>query len=404
MPVNLEPPEHLDAIAGVRLGATSLGVRKPPRDDLTLIAIPEGAAVAATFTRNAFCAAPVIVAREHLAQKMPRYLVVNAGNANAGTGERGMEAARRVCALVAAAGGCAREEVLPFSTGVVGEVLDTRPFEAAVPRAVSELNPNRWLEAGRSIMTTDIVAKGFSCGFEAGGRKHTVTGIAKGSGMIRPDMATMLAFVATDAAVAPPILRAMLNEAVDESFNCITVDGDTSTNDACVLVASGEGATIDGSQAADVDALRQAVIRVCTFLAHAIVRDGEGATKFVEVRVTGGASREECRQVGYTVAHSPLVKTAMSASDANWGRILAAVGRAGVRDLDIGAIRMSLGEALIVEHGARAAGYTEEQGAAVMAQPEITVHIELGRGDADARVWTCDLSHGYVTINAEYRT
>ena len=282
--------------------------------------------------------------------------------------------------------------------------MDTRPFEAAITRAVAELEPDAWLQASRSIMTTDTVAKGLSCSFEAGGRRHVVTGIAKGSGMICPDMATMLAFLATDAAVAPPVLRAVLSEAVDESFNCITVDGDTSTNDACVLVASGNGTTIDGSDAGDVAALRAAVVRVCTFLAHAIVRDGEGATKFIQVCVTGGASREECRQVGYTVAHSPLVKTAMSASDANWGRILAAVGRAGVSDLDIDAVRMSLGNALIVEHGARAAGYTEEQGAAVMAQPEITVHIELGRGDAEARVWTCDLSHGYVTINAEYRT
>ena len=404
MPVNLDPPSHLDAVAGIRVSAASLKVRSTPRNDLAILAIPEGGSVAATFTRNAFCAAPVVVAREHLAEASPRYLVINAGNANAGAGEPGMAAARRVCDLVAEAAGCEPRQILPFSTGVVGEVLDTVPFEAAVPGALSALSEDAWLDFAGAIITTDIVTKGVSRQFTAGGRVHTVTGVAKGSGMICPDMATMLAFVATDAGVETALLGQILREAVDESFNCITVDGDTSTNDACVLVASGAGNAISADSSQDLDALREAVTEVCLGLAHAVVRDGEGATKFIRVRVSGGADREECRQVGYTVAHSPLVKTAMSASDANWGRILAAVGRAGVTDLDVDIIRMSLGDAVIVENGGRAAGYTEEQGAAVMARAEIEVHIELGRGNAEASVWTCDLSHGYVTINADYRT
>ena len=377
MPVNLSAPERLESVPGVRAGAVSLGVRKVARDDLAVLTLDAGATAAATFTRNAFCAAPVHVARRHLAAAAPRVLVINAGNANAGTGAPGMAAAERVCDLVAQAAGCRREEVLPFSTGVVGEVLDTAPFEAAVPRALAAAAEDGWLAAGRAIMTTDIVAKGVSRHFDAGGRRHTVTGIAKGSGMIRPDMATMLAFLAT---------------------------GDTSTNDACVLVASGAGAAIDDPHGADATALADAVTAVCTTLAQAIVRDGEGATKFITVRVQGGRDDAECRQVAYTVAHSPLVKTAMYASDANWGRILAAVGRAGVPDLDVEPIRMHLGDVLIVENGARAPGYREEQGAAVMAGDEILVRIDLGRGAAAAEVWTCDLSHEYVTINGEYRT
>ncbi len=404
MPVNLVPPERLDPVPGVRVGATSLGVRKTPRDDLTVLALPEGAAVAATFTRNAFCAAPVALARAHLAAAPPRYLVINAGNANAGTGVAGMQAAERVCALLASAGGCAANQVLPFSTGVVGEVLDTAPFERALPAALATLTEDGWLKAAHAIMTTDIVAKGVSRSFHVDGRSHTITGIAKGSGMIRPDMATMLAFIATDAKAEPALLQQILSDAVDASFNCITVDGDTSTNDSCVLVASGTGAAVDGPGSPGAAALAQAVAEVCACLAQAVVRDGEGATKFISIEVSGGASVAECRQVAYTVAHSPLVKTAMFASDANWGRILAAVGRAGVPDLDIGAIRMHLGDALIVEGGGRAPGYREEQGAAVMGEPEITVRIELGRGTAAATVWTCDLSHDYVTINAEYRT
>lgn len=404
MPVNLSAPEHLAPVPGIRVAATSLGVRKVARDDLTVFEIPAGAAVAATFTRNAFCAAPVTLAREHLRAHVPRYLVINAGNANAGTGAAGMSAARRVCALVAAAGGCAPEQVLPFSTGVVGEVLNTGPFEAAVPQAMRALDHDAWLRAGHAIMTTDIVCKGVSRSFEMNGRTHTITGIAKGSGMICPDMATMLCFIATDAPVDGALLQQVLSDAVDVSFNCITVDGDTSTNDACVLIATGTEARLIDANSTGVQALRAAVTEVCTWLAHAVVRDGEGATKFISVEVCGGADVPECRQVAYTVAHSPLVKTAMFASDANWGRILAAVGRAGVANLDIDAIRMHLGDVLIVEHGGRAASYREELGAAVMAEPEIHVRIELGRGDARACVWTCDLSHEYVSINADYRS
>jgi glutamate N-acetyltransferase/amino-acid N-acetyltransferase len=404
MPVNLESPERLEPVAGIRVGTTALGVRSEPRDDLTLFEIAPGAALAATFTRNAFRAAPVTLALEHRAQGTPRYLVINAGNANAGTGAPGLQAARRVCDLVARAGGCEPEQVLPFSTGVVGEILDPDPFEAALPRALGALSEGGWLAASRAIMTTDIVAKGVSRGFRAGGREHTITGIVKGSGMICPDMATMLAFVATDAGVAPALLDEVLADAVDESFNCITVDGDTSTNDACVLVASGAGVRIDDPAGDDAAALRGAVNEVCTLLAQAVVRDGEGASKFITVEVAGGRDSAECRQIAYTVAHSPLVKTAMFASDANWGRILAAVGRAGVAGLDIDRVRMHLGDVLIVENGARASSYREELGAAVMARDEIEVRIALGRGEATARVWTCDLSHDYVTINAEYRT
>jgi glutamate N-acetyltransferase/amino-acid N-acetyltransferase len=402
--VDLSAPARLDPVAGVAVGSVSLGVREAPRDDLTLLLLAPGTAAAATFTRNAFCAAPVTLARRHLACAAPRCLVINAGNANAGTGAAGLRAAERVCELVADAGGCEREEVLPFSTGVVGELLDTGPFEAAVPRAVASASEDGWLAAAHAIMTTDTVAKGVSRRFESDGRSHVVTGIAKGSGMIRPDMATMLAFIATDAGVAPDLLQRILDDAVQRSFNCITVDGDTSTNDACVLLATGAGARIDDAGAAGALALRDAVNDVCTWLAQAIVRDGEGASKFITVRVEQGRDVAECRQVAYTVAHSPLVKTAMYASDANWGRILAAVGRAGLPALDIDAVRMHLGDVLIVERGGRAAAYREEQGAAVMAAPEILVRIELGRGDAAAEVWTCDLSHDYVTINAEYRT
>ena len=404
MPVNLIAPDQLAPVPGIRIGATSLGVRKVARDDLTVFEIPAGAAVAASFTRNAFCAAPVTLAREHLARAVPRYLVVNAGNANAGTGSAGMQAARRVCELIAHAGDCSPEQVLPFSTGVVGEILDTGPFESAVPRVMACLASDAWLRAGHAIMTTDIVCKGCTRSFEVAGRTHTITGIAKGSGMIRPDMATMLSFIATDVSIEATLLQRILSEAVDASFNCITVDGDTSTNDACVLVATGVDASIEDPSGAAAAALRAAVIEVCTWLAQAVVRDGEGATKFITVEVSGGADVSECRQVAYTVAHSPLVKTAMFASDANWGRILAAVGRAGVADLRIDAVRMHLGDVLIVEHGGRAASYREELGAEVMARSEIDVRIDLGRGDARARVWTCDLSHEYVSINADYRS
>ena len=404
MPVNLVAPQSLKSVRGLRVGAVSLGVRTKVRDDLVIFELAPGAASAATFTRNAFCAAPVHVSREHLAAASARYLVVNAGNANAGTGDAGMRAARRVCDRVAAAGGCQSNEVLPFSTGVVGEVLNTVPFDAAVPLAIARLSEDGWMQACAAIMTTDIVAKGVSRSYHINGREHVITGIAKGSGMICPNMATMLAFVATDACVAPQLLQQLLNDAVDASFNCITVDGDTSTNDSCVLVATGAGKPISAAAADGVDALRRALNDVCTFLAQAVVRDGEGATKFITVEVAGGRNRQECRDVGYTIAHSPLVKTAMFASDANWGRILAAVGRSPVAQLDTGLINMYLGDVMIVERGSRASSYREEDGARVMARDEITIRIELCRGSAEATIWTCDFSHEYVSINADYRS
>ena len=353
----------------------------------------------------AFCAAPVTVAREHLARVPPRYLLVNAGNANAGTGGRGIEDAKRCCAIVAGATGAAAESVLPFSTGVIGEPLPVERFEHAVPIAAGRLREEGWLAAAAAIATTDVVPKGVSRSVDVGGRRAVVTGIAKGSGMIRPDMATMLAFVATDAAVAPDALRSMTRDAVEASFNRITVDGDTSTNDACVLAATGAlGNPPVEAGTPEFSALAGAVGDVMRRLAHAIVRDGEGATKFVTVEVAEGGDRSECLAVAHTVAHSPLVKTALYASDANWGRILAAVGRAGLADLDLDRIRIRLNDVCIVSGGGRDPGYTEAAGSGAVAGEEIVIRIALGRGEAVERIWTCDLSHQYVTINAEYRT
>ena len=405
MPVGLDAPVSLAAVAGVRIATAELGGRSKPRDDLTLFELAAGASCAATFTRNAFCAAPVTVAREHLARATPRYLLVNAGNANAGTGARGIGDAKQCCAIVAEATGVPVESVLPFSTGVIGEPLPVERFENAVPIVAGRLNEDGWLDAAAAIATTDIVPKGASRAIDLGGRTAVVTGIAKGSGMIRPDMATMLAFIATDAAVAPDALRSMARDAVEASFNRITVDGDTSTNDACVLVATGAlgGPPIDAGSP-DFLALTEAVGGVALELAHAIVRDGEGATKFVTVEVEEGGNRSECLAVAYTVAHSPLVKTALYASDANWGRILAAVGRSGLADLDLSRTRIWLNGVCIVSGGGRDAAYTEAAGAEAVSGDEIVIRIALGRGQGKDRVWTCDLSHQYVTINAEYRT
>ena len=405
MPVGLTAPASLAAVPGVRVATAALGGRRTPRDDLALFELAAGASCAATFTRNAFCAAPVTVAREHLARVPPRYLLVNAGNANAGTGARGIEDAKRCCAIVAGTTGAPIESVLPFSTGVIGESLPVERFEHAVPIAAGRLHEGGWLDAAAAIATTDIVAKGVSRTVDVRGRTAVVTGIAKGSGMICPSMATMLAFVATDAAVAPDALRSMTRDAVEASFNRITVDGDTSTNDACVLAATGAlGNPPVETGAGEFHALAEAVGDVMRRLAHAIVRDGEGATKFVTVEVAEGADRSECLAVARTVAHSPLVKTALYASDANWGRILAAVGRAGLADLDLDRIRIRLNGVCIVSGGGRDPGYTEAAGAAAVAGEEIVIRIDLGRGEAEDRIWTCDLSHQYVTINAEYRT
>jgi glutamate N-acetyltransferase/amino-acid N-acetyltransferase len=392
------------AVAGVRLGTTCAGVKYPDRRDLVVIEAAAGTRAAAVFTRNAFCAAPVIVARAHLAAASPRYLVINTGNANAGTGRQGLVDAEASCRALAERVGCRPEEVLPFSTGVIGEPLPLFRIVAGLPAALAGLRSNGWLEAACGIMTTDTRPKWASRRLHLAGRDATVTGIAKGAGMICPDMATLLAFIATDAAVNPALLQRILVDAVAESFNAITVDGDTSTNDACLLLATGQSGANVPAEGEDCEGFAVAVREVCVDLAQAIIRDGEGATKFITVRVEGGRDVAECRRVAYTIAHSPLVKTAFFASDPNWGRILAAVGRAGLADLDLERIAIHLDEVCIVHAGSRALDYTEAGGQQVMARPEITVRVELGRGEATAQLWTTDLSFDYVRINAEYRT
>ena len=412
MPVNLSVPSPaaLKPVPGVRLGVAEAGIRKAGRRDLTLIELAEGSRVAGVFTKNRFCAAPVHVCREHLAQAAPRALVVNTGNANAGTGEPGMAAARATCVAAAKLCGLEAQQVLPFSTGVILEPLPVDRIEASLPAAQADLRADGWFDAAHAIMTTDILAKAASRTVEIDGRSVTLTGISKGSGMIRPNMATMLAFIATDAKVSQTLLEQLVAEAADESFNSITVDGDTSTNDAFMLIATGqnEGTEVADANSAAWRSLREAVIGLSIELAQAIVRDGEGATKFIAVTVEGGRSREECRQIAYAVAQSPLVKTAFFASDPNLGRILAAVGYAGVEDLDPSLLSVHLasgGESVLVaEHGGRAAAYREEDGARVMKREEITVRIALGRGQSQATVWTCDFSYDYVKINAEYRS
>ena len=395
----------MSTVQGIRLSTTAAGIRYRGRDDLLLIELAEGGSCAAVFTRNAFCAAPVTVAREHLAKGPVRYLLINSGNANAGTGAAGLRAARETCRLLAGMAGCAMSQVLPFSTGVIGEDLPVNPFSQSIPALLEGLSEDNWRPAAAAIMTTDTVPKLVSREVGLSGGAVTVTGIAKGSGMICPDMATMLAYVATDASVPQPLLQEMLRDAVEQSFNAITVDGDTSTNDACVLLASGATKlAIDSLASDDGRALSQAVQSVCAELAEMIVRDGEGATKLVRVRVASAASDGEARRVAYTVAHSPLVKTALFASDPNWGRILAAVGRAGVDGLDIDRIRIWLGDVCIVSGGGRDPGYTEEAGQAVMAAEEIVIRVDLDRGESQVQVLTCDLSYDYVKINAEYRT
>jgi glutamate N-acetyltransferase / amino-acid N-acetyltransferase len=398
------PP--MPAIPGVRLGTAMAGIKKPNRRDLVVIEVPEGARVAGAFTRNAFCAAPVTVAREHLAAcgKRARYLVINTGNANAGTGEVGLHGARATCTELARLAGVTPETVLPFSTGVIGEPLPMERLLAGLPAALESLDDGAeaWLQAGEGILTTDTRPKGASVTLELGEATVTLNGIAKGSGMIQPNMATMLAFVATDATLDQGLLDVLLRETVDRSFNCITVDGDTSTNDACVLISTGHGPVVAGEEAVAV--FRNGLQRVMTELAQAIVRDGEGATKFVTLQVSGAGSHREALDVAFTVANSPLVKTALYASDANWGRILAAVGRAPVADFDVSRVAIDLGEVRLVEAGGRAPGYTEEAGSAVMTREEIPIRIDLGRGEESATVWTTDLSHDYVTINADYRS
>ncbi|MBZ8140340.1 bifunctional ornithine acetyltransferase/N-acetylglutamate synthase [Rubrivivax gelatinosus] len=409
MPVNLAAPapETLLPVAGVRLGTTMAGIRKAGRRDLVVFELAAGSAVAGVFTQNRFCAAPVQVCREHLAAgEGIRAIVINTGNANAGTGADGLARARRSCDALAAVAGVAPRQVLPFSTGVIMETLPVERIEAGLPAAWAALRADGWAEAAEGIMTTDTLPKAVSRQLQIGGRTVTVTGIAKGAGMIRPNMATMLGFVATDAAVDAALLQPLLREAADLSFNRITIDGDTSTNDSFVLVATGQAghAPIATLESAEGRALREAVIAVSQHLAQAIVRDGEGATKFITVTVQGGRDEAECRAAAYAVAHSPLVKTAFFASDPNLGRILAAVGYAGIADLDQGLIDLFLDDVHVVHDGGRHPGYREEDGQRVMKQAEITVRVDLHRGAAAATVWTCDLSHDYVSINADYRS
>jgi glutamate N-acetyltransferase/amino-acid N-acetyltransferase len=409
MPVNLAAPQaaELHPVPGVKLGIAKARMKKPDRKDLLVMQLAPGSKVAGVFTLNRFCAAPVTLCKQHLAKGTEiRALLVNTGNANAGTGEDGLLRARRSCEALAGLLNLADDQILPFSTGVIMEPLPIDRLVAGLPQAVADLREDNWLNAAEAIMTTDIVAKGASRQLRIGGSTVTVTGIAKGSGMIHPNMATMLGYIATDAAVSQPALEAMIRHAVNRSFNCITVDGDTSTNDALILMATGKAGNteITSADSAEYNALQSAVTEVAMQLAQAIVRDGEGATKFMTIRVAGGRDAAECRKVGYAIAHSPLIKTAFFASDPNLGRILAAIGYAGIADLDVDLIKLYLGDVLVAENGGRAPSYQEADGQRVMKEAEITVRVELGRGNADSTVWTCDFSYDYVKINADYRT
>jgi glutamate N-acetyltransferase / amino-acid N-acetyltransferase len=406
MAVGLSGLPQLYPVPGIRLGTASAGIRKKDRRDLVVIECAAGTHTVAAFTRNRFCAAPVTVAREHLARTAPRALLINTGFANAGTGKPGLEDALACCDALARLIGCHAGEILPFSTGVIGERFPLERIIAGLPTCLANLIESGWAEAAQGIMTTDTVPKGSSRKTRIGTFPVTVTGIAKGAGMIRPDMATMLAFVATDAAVTPAVLQTCVSDAVNRSFNRITVDGDTSTNDACVLLATGTAGNseIARTEGDSYGQLARVVTEVFTELAQAIVRDAEGATKFITIEVRGGRSESDCLEVAYTVAHSPLVKTAFFASDPNWGRILAAIGRAPIARLDVDKVTVYLDDVCVVRNGAPDAGYTEAKGLAVMRRPEIQIGIELGAGSASARVWTSDLSHDYVRINAEYRS
>lgn len=404
-------PTQLHPVAGVTLGWAEAHIRKPNRKDVLVISLEEGATVSGVFTLNRFCAAPVTVCRGHLAQVRDgapgiRALVVNTGNANAGTGEPGLVAAQETCAALADLAGLAAEQVLPFSTGVILEPLPVDRLIAALPAALANRAPNHWYEAAQAIMTTDTLPKAASQQVVIDGHTVTLTGISKGSGMIKPNMATMLGFLACDANVAQPVLDKLVKEAADRSFNAITIDGDTSTNDSFIVIASGKSSlpAITSADTPAYAALRDAVTALAQTLAQLIVRDGEGATKFIAVQVEGGRDVAECRKIAYAIGHSPLVKTAFYASDPNLGRILAAIGYAGVDDLDVEKIDLYLDDVLVAKAGGRNPAYREEDGQRVMKQSEITIRVVLGRGEAAATVWTCDFSHEYVIINADYRS
>ena len=414
MPVNLTAPKPSDLhpVPGVRVGVAMAGVRKANRKDLVTFVLDAGTVVAGVFTQNRFCAAPVQVCREHLAggnadgSDGVRALVINTGNANAGTGTDGLARARRTCEAAARLLGLKPAQVLPFSTGVILEPLPVEKIVAGLPAAITNLKLDNWFNAAEAIMTTDTQPKAASRTVTIGGHAVTMTGISKGAGMIRPNMATMLGFLATDAVIAPALVQALARQAADASFNRITIDGDTSTNDSFVVMATQQAghARIDSLDSEDGRALAGAVIEVAQRLAQAIVRDGEGATKFISVRIDGGRDEAECRLAAYAIAHSPLVKTAFFASDPNLGRILAAVGYAGIADLDQSRIDLFLDDVAVVTDGGRRADYREEDGARVMKQSEITVRVDLKRGTASTTVWTCDLSYDYVKINADYRS
>jgi glutamate N-acetyltransferase/amino-acid N-acetyltransferase len=409
MPVNYLPPtrEQLLPVRGITLGTAAAGIKRWTRDDVLLVKLSPGSHVSGVFTQNRFCAAPVIVCREHLAQgRQTRALLINAGNANAGTGDTGLAAARLTCAAVARQMDCTPEEVLPFSTGVIMEPLPVEKIIDALPRCATALTPGGWYAGVRAIMTTDTVPKGASRRIDVDATMVTVTGIAKGAGMMAPNMATMLSFVATDAPIAPALLRQLVAEIADVSFNRVTIDGDTSTNDSFVLMASAQAPLrpIERSDDPRLIVVRAAMEEVAVELSQAIVRDGEGATKFITITVEGGRDTAECERVARTIAHSPLVKTAFFASDPNLGRIVCAIGNAGIVDLDPRGVSFWLDEVLVVADGGRAASYGEEDGQRVLAKPEIGVRVALGRGKAATTIWTCDFSHGYVSINADYRS
>ena len=408
MPVKLSAPQaaSLLPVKGVQLGFAEAHVRKPNRKDVLVITLAENSRVAGVFTKNRFCAAPVVLCKDYLAQTQGiRALLVNTGCANAGTGEDGLNRAKQSCEALGKLLGLQANQVLPFSTGVILEPLPVDKVIAGMPAAIANLKEDNWLNAAEAIMTTDIVAKGTSRQIELDGKTITITGMSKGSGMIHPNMATMLGYIATDAAVSQQALESIIQYAVNKSFNCITVDGDTSTNDSLILMATNQANNAEISEAsANFIVLRDAMTEVAIELAQAIVRDGEGATKFMTIAVEKGQDDEECRKVAYAIAHSPLIKTAFFASDPNLGRILAAIGYAGIDDLDVNNMELYLGDVLVAEKGGRAVSYKEEQGAAIMKESDILVRVVLNRGSAASTVWTCDFSYDYVKINADYRS
>jgi glutamate N-acetyltransferase / amino-acid N-acetyltransferase len=406
MAVGEYPFPKMHPVKGVKLTSVSAGIKRVGRRDVVLFSLAEGSNVAGVFTQNAFCAAPVTVCKEHLAKAPIRFLVINSGNANACTGDQGIADAKATCSEIAKLSGVKPEQVLPFSTGVIGEPLPLQKIIPVLPEALKTANENGWDDAGSGIMTTDTRAKGFSQQIVYQGQTITVNGIAKGAGMIKPNMATMLGYIATDAKISQNVLQQLSKEAANKSFNRITIDGDTSTNDSCIVIATGQVDLPEVTQSSGelYEKLREVIIAAHVHLAKAIVSDGEGATKFVTVAVKGGADNNECLSVGYAIAHSPLIKTALFASDPNWGRIVAAIGYAGVKNLDVNKIRVHLDDVLIVENGGRAKTYTEEQGQVVMKKADIAIHVDLGRGTAAETIWTTDLSYEYVKINADYRS